>query len=581
MPETKTRPLTDSRLANLGAVAIFNALDRYCQAYAAITERAAVRFAQRDWQGRHADARERLQIYSEVVTAATSDVCTLLGVRLTDKLVWASMKAVFSGLIMGREDWDIAETFFNSVTRRIFVTVGVDPQIEFVATDFDAPPLPAGCVVYTRHRPLPALPALVGELIAPARFAAPFAALEDDCRLVAERIAAAVAGSGGTLAYVDMIGEPFFRGTGAYLIGRIATTTATLPLALALRHDRDGIRVDAVLLDENSVSILFSFTRAYFHVRTSRPYDLVQFLRTLLPQKRVAELYIAIGYHKHGKTELYRDLLEHLAQSPQKFTIAPGQRGMVMIVFQVPDYDVVFKLIKDRFSYPKKTTRRDVLEKYELVFNHDRAGRLIDAQVFEHLRFARSRFDDQLLAELLAVAGSTVQANEHSVDVRHCYVARRVTPLDLFLQTQPPELVAAAVADFGQAIKDLATNDIFPGDMLLKNFGVTRHGRVVFYDYDELRPLTGCRFRRFPQAASYDDELAAEPWYHVGEDDFFPEEFDRFMGLPPAARRVLGETHGDLFDVAFWQETQAALAGGRELPLYPYRSEQRLRPELP
>ena len=107
-----------------------------------------------------------------------------------------------------------------------------------------------------------------------------------------------------------------------------------------------------------------------------------------------------------------------------------------------------------------------------------------------------------------------------------------MTPLDIYLQQATPEEANQAIIDYGQAIKDLAVTNIFTGDMLLKNFGVTRHGRLVFYDYDELRPLTDCNFRKFPQAMSYEDELAAEPWFHIGEDDVFPEEFLRFMGLP-------------------------------------------------
>ncbi|MGD0042763.1 MAG: isocitrate dehydrogenase kinase/phosphatase AceK regulatory subunit, partial [Isosphaeraceae bacterium] len=124
------------------------------------------------------------------------------------------------------------------------------------------------------------------------------------------------------------------------------------------------------------MSIIFSFTRSYFHVEVHRPRDLVMFLKSFMPRKPIAELYIAIGYNKHGKTELYRDLMQHIDQSTDTLDIARGDRGMVMCVFTLPSFDVVFKVIRDRFAYPKTSSRRDVMERYQLVFKHDRAGRL-------------------------------------------------------------------------------------------------------------------------------------------------------------------------------------------------------------
>jgi isocitrate dehydrogenase kinase/phosphatase len=307
-----------------------------------------------------------------------------------------------------------------------------------------------------------------------------------------------------------------------------------------------------------------------------RPSDLVQFIRSILPRKRIAEIYISLGYNKHGKTELYRDLLSHLQETDAQFEIAPGQRGMVMIVFSLPDYDLVFKLIKDRFAYPKKTTRQDVIRKYEMVFRHDRAGRLIDAQSFEFLQFQRARFTDELLAELLEVAGKTVVQQGETVVVNHGYIERQVIPLDIYLQEADEAAANQAIIDYGQTIKDLAVTNIFAGDMLLKNFGVTRHERLVFYDYDELRPLTECNFRKFPQAMRYEDELAAEPWFHINENDVFPEEFLRFMGLPNSVKETFLKHHSDLLDVKFWQETQKRLEAGEIITIRPYLDIHRL-----
>jgi isocitrate dehydrogenase kinase/phosphatase len=337
------------------------------------------------------------------------------------------------------------------------------------------------------------------------------------------------------------------------------------------------LALDAVLLDENDASIVFSFAHSYFHVDVERPYDLVRFLKSLMPRKRIAELYIGIGYNKHGKTELYRDILRHLSTSRDLFEIAPGQRGMVMTVFTMPGYDLVFKIIKDRFAQPKRTTRQTVLDKYRLVFKHDRAGRLVDAQEFEHLEFACERFNPALLQELRDTAPGTVEVRGDKVIVHHCYVERRIIPLDIYLSEASPEAAVAAVVDYGQAVKDLAYTGIFPGDMLLKNFGVTRHGRVIFYDYDELCLLTTCNFRRLPPAPSMDDEMSAEPWYGIGDDDVFPEQFGNFVGFYGPLREGFLSRHADLLDIAFWRAVQGRVAAGEVMTILPYAPEKRLR----
>ncbi|MGQ9490056.1 MAG: bifunctional isocitrate dehydrogenase kinase/phosphatase [Anaerolineae bacterium] len=349
-------------------------------------------------------------------------------------------------------------------------------------------------------------------------------------------------------------------------------------MVIALLNGPAGVYADTVLLTEDETSIVFSYTHSYFHVETDCPYLLVDFLKQIMPWKRRAELYIAIGYNKHGKTELYRDLYCHLQTTDDRFQLAPGEKGMVMAVFTMPSFDVVFKVIKDSFPLPKRTTRSDVLSRYQLVFKHDRAGRLVDAQEFEHLAFDRSRFNDETLQELLATCSNTVSLLDDTVDIKHLYTERRITPLNLYLQTASPEAALAAILDYGQAIKDLAATNIFPGDLFIKNFGVTRHGRVVFYDYDELCLLTDCHFRRFPPGHNSYDELGdAQPWFSVAENDVFPEEFSAFLGLEPRLREAFVAAHGNLFDAAWWRQMQARLRAGEMMDLFPYPQGKRFR----
>ncbi len=574
--------LTDSRLANIGARTIQTAYITFQDQFQAITERARSRFDTQDWAGLQDDTAERLGLYRRIVDLVESAIRDLLGGKLEDKLIWASMKAVYSSLIAERDDWELAETFFNSTTRRIFTTVGVDHQIEFVATDFETPPTRPRAPVYRTYDRAGSIVGLIKAILHDYSFDIPYVDSNADAHLVAARIESQLEALGAlqTVDRIEMIRSPFFRGMGAYLIGRLYSGSHRIPFALALIHAPGGIIVDAVLLEQNSISILFSFAHSYFHVEVERPYDLVRFLSSMLPRKRTGELYISLGYHKHGKTELYRDLLNHLATTTEKFEIARGQRGMVMMVFTMPGYDMVFKLIKDHFNYPKDSTRKEVMSKYDLVYRRDRAGRLVDAQSFEYLEFGRDLFSQELLAALAADCTQAVTITETSVVISHSYVQRRVVPLDIFVRDAHEAAACAAICDYGQAIKDMASSNIFPGDMLLKNFGVTRHGRVVFYDYDEICLLEECNFRRMPPSSRYEDELAPEPWFHINTNDIFPEEFPNFLGVSGRLREEFEGQHADLYAVAYWRHQQELIREGVRSHIFPYQPEQRLHREI-
>jgi isocitrate dehydrogenase kinase/phosphatase len=570
--------LSDSRLSNLGAARILEGFGRYMGEFRRINQRAPGRFEARDWAGIQSDAVERLDLYASTVAEVVVVIETLLGARNDDSVLWVAIKAVYSSLISERQDWELAETFFNSITRKVFTTVGVEAAVEFVDTDFDSPPSPSEAPVYRTYGRSRSIAALVRGILNDAGHGVAYADLEANADEVATRIERRLTGAGG-LPVVDraeIVSATFYRGQAAYVIGLLYSGSQQVPIAIALRNGEDGVVVDAVLLTENEVSILFSFTRSYFNVDVARAYDLVRFLRRLMPRKRIAELYISIGHNKHGKTELYRDLLRHLQSTNEQFEHAPGTRGLVMIVFTMPGYDDVFKVIRDKFPPPKRTTRRTVMAKYKMVFQHDRAGRLMDVQDFQHLEFDRSRFSEELLDELLTEASRTVSVEGDSVIVRHVYVERRIVPLDVYVREALPSAAAGAVLDYGQAIKDLASTNIFPGDLLMKNFGVTRHGRVVFYDYDELSPLTDVRFREMPEPRDDHDAMSDQPWFAVGERDVFPEEHEHFLGLNPDLKHLFNETHSDLFRVQPWIGIQERILNGELIEVFPYSEDARL-----
>jgi isocitrate dehydrogenase kinase/phosphatase len=563
--------LTDSRLAALCAEAARHAFAEYETHFDEITLRARLRFLTRDWRGSFDDTRERLRLYSLILDSLTVQVREFMGERVGDRAIWSAAKAAYSALVANSLRWEIAESFFNSLTRRVFATEGVNQNIEFVDTDFDAGAGEAGTI--TRTYSGKDLSALLLSLLTQEVPVECWNNLRASVNVAARHLEVSLPNIEG----IEIVQAVFYRSAGAYIVGRAIGKAAATPIAFCLLHpDEGGVTLDAVLMGEADLAILFSYTRAYFRVEAVCPFALVRWLQKIMAGKRLADLYNAIGFNRHAKTEFYRDFVQHLQMSHDCFVDAEGTRGMVMLVFTLPSYDVVFKLIRDRFDQPKESDRRDVMQRYKLVFEHDRAGRLIEAHEFEHLRIARVRFERNLLDELMRNASSTVRLEGDDVIISHAYVERRVRPLNLFFADADPNAAIDAACDYGQSIKDLAASNIFPGDLLTKNFGVTRRGRVVFYDYDELCFLTDCNFRDLPQSQSYEEEISAEPWFSVRENDIFPEEFPRFLAFPDRAREALMKRHGDLFAPEFWRKTQKRLRDGELPEVFPYASERRL-----
>ena len=548
----------------------------YHDAFREITRRAQRRFETRDWAAAQADAAERLALYRERVLWALETLPVLLAApKAAD--TWVAMKAAFADATSRRADAEIAQTFFNSVARRMQGTVGADPRTTFVESSAPLRTPESDAFYATLEGPALDEETFV-RILTLFRWNVPYV----DMRAAAARAARIVAADflsrcGGTADRIEIIRAPFYRNKGAYLVGRIWSGRRAVPLIIALGHDAVGITVDAVLPTPDEASIVFGFSWSYFAVDVSDPHALVDFLGSVMPHKRVDELYTAIGYNRHGKTELYRSLMRHLEQDPDaRFAFAEGDQGTVMSVFTLPSFNVVFKVIKDTFAYPKTTTRRAVRDRYNFVFVRDRVGRLADAQEFEFLQFPVTCFSAPLLEHLLTTCGETVHVADSHVILHHAYTERRVTPLNLYLRAAPPAAALHAALDFGQAIKDLAGANIFTGDMLFKNFGVTRHGRVICYDYDELALLTECQFRAMPKPMNPEDEWSAEPAFFVGENDVFPEEFRAFLVPPGTLRDAFLQAHGDLLDVRYWRETQDRVRTGEILDVYPYQRHRRL-----
>jgi isocitrate dehydrogenase kinase/phosphatase len=563
-------PGSEDRVADRLARILHDSFVEFHDRFLAVTHRAEGRFLERDWPAHQEDATERLGLHTRAVVAAV-EACRLALPADRTRSAWTAARGRYVSMVAGRMDLELAETFYNSVTRRLFGIVGLDRQLEFLWLGPTA--LPADDGTRGEYRTIPiddGTVAAVREILAHSPLARHLHDIERDAGRVAAAIDAYFADSWDGLDAIDVLRPIFYRGKGAYLVGRLRWLNRVAPCVIPVIHDDEGVHVDTVLLTEANTSRLFGYTRSYFHVLCRRPAAVVGFLKSMLPVKPVAELYTSLGYSQHGKTNLFRALYRHLEHSNTRFERARGARGMVMAVFTLPSFDVVFKVIKDRFGPTKRTTAEEVKRRYDLVFGHDRVGRLVDAQEFENLSFARDRFDDDLIDELRHECARTVEITDHEVVFAHVYTERRVYPLDLYLRETAPERARYAAIDYGNAIKDLAAANIFPGDLFPKNFGVTRHGTVVFYDYDELALLSDVNFRYLPAPRDYDDELREEPWFPVEPEDVFPEEFRTFLRSPRVVRDVFAELHPEICTVEFWTGMQARHQSGEQPDFYPY-----------
>lgn len=560
--------------ADLYAARLVDAFVAYNNEFRDITRRARRTFEQRDWAAARLDAVQRIELYDRHVNNAIDDLAAELGEFAGDKRLWAGIKRCYAEAIAEYPDEAFFKTFFSSITRQLFRTIGVDPNIEFTAFDIAPPDNISVDSQVQSYRNRGNLELLMDQLLADFPISVPCRDRDRTVEFIAAEVDAYCASLGGSseVVAIDMLTMVFYRSTRAMLVGRLDGNDFSSPFIIALRNTDDGIVADTVILRTDDASMIFGFTRSYFHADIGNVSAVIAFLRTLMPRKSLAELYIVLGRAKQGKTERYRAFFQHLATSDDLFMHALGDKGMVMEVFTLASADIVFKIIRDRFAYPKTIGRKEVMEKYELVFKHDRAGRLVDAQEFKRLRFPRDRFDPKLAEDLLAECSETCRIEGDDFVVEHCYIERRLTPLNLYLESASEEAASAAAIEYGQAIRDLAMSNIFAGDLLLKNFGVTRHGRVIFYDYDELCLVTECNFRRMPEPRDDMDEMRADAWFYVGPNDVFPEQFIEFLGFKPAARQAFLEFHSDLLAPTFWARLKRRFEAGEIIDVLPYPS---------
>lgn len=580
------------------AQTILQGFDRHYALFRYSAQRAKALFESGNWHGIQQLTRERIEYYDSRVHECTTTLTRALkgsdASRSADTAqkqltagqleFWQDVKTQFVALLGDHKQPECAETFFNSVSCRIVHRDYYNNDFLFVrpaiATEYLDSPVPS----YRAYYPITeGVQSAILKMVSDFGLAAPFSDLPADTRRVARMAVRQLRLALGSSSdqriapdcQIQCLNTLFFRNKGAYIVGRLINHGTVHPFAIALLQSPSGhIKLDALLHTSDDLSTLFSFTRAYFLVDMESPAPYVQFLNSLFPRKPKAEIYTAIGLQKQGKTLFYRDFLHHLQHSRDKFDLAPGIEGLVMTVFTLPSYPYVFKMIRDRIN-KEDMDNATVRRKYQMVKMHDRVGRMADTWEYSQVALPRSRFSAELLAELRSQVPSQLDELNDTIVLRHVYIERRMTPLNIYLMRASDTHLDTAVKQYGQAIRELAAANIFPGDMLYKNFGVTRLGRVVFYDYDEIQRMTEMSFRTIPPPPNEEAEMASEPWYPVGRNDVFPEEFGYFLLGNPRVRAAFLKYHADLLDPAWWQSVRERAAQGRIEDIFPYDDARR------
>lgn len=561
------------------AKTIINGFERHIFLFKEVTLSAKTRFEQRQWHDVQTAAKARTDFYElrieETLTTIKQD---FLITKLDNKL-WQDVKNCYIGLLSNHPQPELAESFYNSVFCHLFERKYYHNTYIFVqstATRLDTLPTPK---IYTSYKPVEnGLFQTISHILQNQEFSISFSHLKKDINLLITKFRQQAHKTRYQLSDLqfDILDSVFYRNKGAYIIGRVISPAGETPFIISLlNNEKDGLFIDALITDGEQMAVVFGFARAYFFVDCQHPHALVEFLNRLIPHKTRADLYSAIGFHKQGKTQFYRDFLNHLDTSDDQLELAPGIKGMVMSVFTLPSYPYVFKIIKDKFSPSKNMTRADVKGKYRLVKLHDRVGRMADTMEYSEVAFPIERFSKSLLDELKMVAESLLRFENGLVIIKHMYIERKMTPLNLYLAKANDEEVDNAMYGYGKAIKQLIAADIFPGDMLLKNFGVTRHGRVIFYDYDEITYMNEVNFRVKPEPVTEEQIYASEPWYSVAPGDVFPEEIATFALANNRYRQAFLKHHSNLLEAQYWQACQSAVANGIYADVYPYPEKSR------
>ena len=584
--------LSATELAEARALSekVLDGFNRHYARFRECARAAKVSFEKGDWPHIQKLVADRIEYYDERVAETVHTLAANAQVHPNNKAFWHEVKNHYVECLMNHKQPECAETFFNSVTTKVLKAEYFHNEFIFSRPIISTEYIDSESVTYSSYYPIrdgwhKALVKMFNDY----QLAHPFTDLNRDVATIIDRLRhldKVVFKHPRPNLQIQVVSSLFYRNKGAYILGKVINSFLEYPFVIPILHDQEGgLAADTIILDTRHINSLFSFNRAYFMIDCDVPSAVVNFLHSILPSKPKSELYNMIGLQKQGKALFARDYKQHMRHSTDEFILAPGIKGLVMLVFTLPSFPYVFKIIKDIISPPKEVDKEMVQQKYQLVKKHDRVGRMADSLEFSNVNFPRSRMSQELIDEILRMAPSEIELTDNEVIIKHVYIERRMVPLNMWLSNAEKEgrddLVEHAIIEYGNAIKELVAANIFPGDMLYKNFGVTRHQRVVFYDYDEIEYITDCQFRVIPQARTEEEEMSAEPWYPIGKHDVFPEQFGTFLLGNPRIRKYFMQHHADLLTAQYWQARKQRIEDGHIEDVFPYPQHLRFCKQAP
>ena len=557
------------------AETILRGFNKHYRIFRSFSARAKEAFEHSDWSKIQRLVADRIQVYDQRVVETIDELREDYAEIILHEDTWRFTKTAYIALLVDHYQPELAETFFNSVSTKLLDKAYYRNQFIFVkpaaATEYIDSDRGTFKSFYPQDNDLRPCFSKVLDFF---EWNTPFADKERDIDNI-HQVLLEHLGDGYILnelnLHIQVLQSPFYRNKCSYIMGQVINGHARHPFAIAIMHDAEGkLHVDAALFNPQHISVLFSFARAYFLVSMDVPSGYVNFLLQLMPMRNKADMYAMLGLHKQSKNIFWRDFLQHLHYSEDQFILAPGIKGLVMTVFTLPSFPFVFKVIKDKFGPNKNFDQDYVRGKYLLVKKHDRVGRMADTLEYSNVAIPRHRCSEEMIEELRQLAPSQLEETDDYIVIKHCYVERRLKPLNLYLLDATDTEKERVIIDYGNALKELASANIFPGDMLFKNFGLTRFGRVIFYDYDEIEYMTDCQFREIPPAPYPELEMSGEVWYPVNKNDVFPEEFGTFLLGDQIVRKTFMAHHQDLLTAEFWRGKKERIQAGQMDDFYPY-----------
>ncbi|QRN41672.1 MAG: bifunctional isocitrate dehydrogenase kinase/phosphatase [Neisseriaceae bacterium] len=560
---------------------ILSGFNRHYTLFRSISAKAKELFEAGEWLEIQKLVANRIRMYDDRVLECVAKLKKDFAANVLNEKMWKGTKLAYIVLLINHKQPELAETFFNSVSNKILGKNYFNNKLIFLKPAISTEYIESETGTFNTFYPKNELRQILADVLNYFDWKIPFADIEQDIENVlgaAKNFLKDKWPLDELNLHFKILHSPFYRNKCAYIFGQIINGHTRYPFSVAVIHNSKGeLVIDTVLFEPKQIAGLFSFSRAYFLVDMDVPSGYVNFLKSMLPMRDKTDFYTMLGLQKQSKNIFFRDFAEHLRYSSDDFILAPGIKGLVMIVFTLPSFPYVFKIIKDYFGPNKNFDRTYVKNKYELVKKHDRVGRLADTLEYTNVAIPLSRCSEELLTELKELAPSQIKICKDLLIIKHVYIERRLKPLNIQMKKAPQEEKENLVIEYGNTLKDLATANIFPGDMLYKNFGLTSYGKLIFYDYDEIEYMTNCNFKKIPPPPNPEYELSDEVWYPVQPGDVFPEEFAPFLLGDPEVRKVFLKHHKDLLTPEFWQKKKDNILAGVVEDFFPYPESLRFK----